>query len=182
MVNLLQRRKGALSFFIPDLYVHEIADIDADMLRNSGIKLVISDIDNTLAPYENELPPEMALELYSRLERAGIGIALVSNNNAERVERYNCNTRFPAVSKAGKPRPAALVRLMRESGVSRDETVMLGDQIFTDVCAGRAAGVRCILVDPIKDRTDAGTRLKRVGELPLKHIYRKKEKIESYEH
>ncbi len=175
MTQKLRRRRGAFSFFLPDLYVHDISALDAEMLRECGIKLVISDIDNTLAPYESPTPPDAALDFYRRLGECGIRIAFVSNNCAERVDLYNKQTCYPAISKAGKPKSSALLQLMREARVSPDEAVMLGDQIFTDVCAGRGAGVRCILVDPIKDRTDIGTRLKRVGEIPFKHLYKRKE-------
>lgn len=175
MTKKLTRRRGALSFFIPDLYVHDIAAIDTEMLVDSGIRFVISDIDNTLAPYESPTPHEAALDFYARLEAAGIKLAFVSNNKAARVDLYNGQTHYPAISKAGKPKKTALISLMEQVGASSDETMMLGDQIFTDVCAGRGAGVRCILVDPIKDRKDIGTRLKRVGEIPLKHLYKRKE-------
>ncbi len=102
MTKKLTRRRGALSFFIPDLYVHDIAAIDTEMLVDSGIRFVISDIDNTLAPYESPTPPEAALDFYARLEAAGIKLAFVSNNKAARVDLYNGQTHYPAISKGGK--------------------------------------------------------------------------------
>ena len=43
---------------------------------------------------------------------------------------------------------AALRRAMRLMGASPRQTVMIGDQVFTDVAAGNLAGVRTVLVRP----------------------------------
>ena len=50
------------------------------------------------------------------------------------------------------------------------------DQIFTDVWAGRNVGIRCIVVPPIKDKTDGFTRFKRLLERPILRYYRKHHK------
>ena len=42
---------------------------------------------------------------------------------------------------------------MRRAGVGPEATVMIGDQVFTDVAAGNLAGVRTVLVRP-QSRTD----------------------------
>jgi 4-nitrophenyl phosphatase len=46
----------------------------------------------------------------------------------------------------GKPRPALLRQAMARIGTRPQETVMVGDQVATDVAAGRAAGVYTVLV------------------------------------
>ena len=60
--------------------------------------------------------------------------------------------------------------------VPRENVCMLGDQIFTDVLAGQNAGLKTILVPPIKDKTDILTRSKRVLEKPFLKKYKKKHK------
>ena len=156
------------------LYIGGFTVADLSLLVVCAIMTMVVLVE-TGEKYESPTPPEAALDFYARLEAAGIKLAFVSNNKAARVDLYNGQTHYPAISKAGKPKKTALISLMEQVGASSDETMMLGDQIFTDVCAGRGAGVRCILVDPIKDRKDIGTRLKRVGEIPLKHLYKRKE-------
>ena len=54
----------------------------------------------------------------------------------------------------------------------------MGDQVFTDVWAARNAGIRVILVPPIKDKTDVFTKFKRLLERPVMRKYRKKHKGE----
>ena len=51
---------------------------------------------------------------------------------------------------------------MKERGLKRCECVVIGDQIFTDVLGGKAAGMRVIQVLPIDTKTDtAFIRFKR---------------------
>lgn len=161
--------------FIPDLYTDTIYDIDIEALKNAGIRAVISDIDNTLVPYSEPVPTESVSEWYEKIRKAGISVALVSNNCAERVTTFNGQTSYPAIADAHKPSKKPLAILMDKLGVKPHETVMLGDQIFTDVLSGRLAGTYCILVKPIKDRTDILTRSKRVLERPFLRAYKRKQ-------
>ena len=47
-----------------------------------------------------------------------------------------------------KPFPFAVRHALRKMGVTADEAVLIGDQVYTDICAGNLAGVRTILVRP----------------------------------
>jgi predicted HAD superfamily phosphohydrolase YqeG len=53
-------------------------------------------------------------------------------------------------------------------------TANMGDQIFTDVWAGRRMKLYTVLVPPIKDKRDLFTRFKRLLERPFKKAYYKK--------
>ncbi len=46
----------------------------------------------------------------------------------------------------GKPEPHMIEDALAYLGTSRDRTIMIGDQIVTDIAAGRRAGLRSILV------------------------------------
>lgn len=159
---------------IPDLYTDTVYDIDIEALRKAGVRAIISDIDNTLVPYSEPVPTESVSQWYKELLDAGISVALVSNNCAERVGIYNAQTAYPAIADAHKPSKKPLAELMDRLGVKPQETVMLGDQIFTDVLSGRLAGAYCILVKPIKDKKDILTRSKRILERPFLRAYKRK--------
>ena len=45
-----------------------------------------------------------------------------------------------------------------------EETVMIGDQIYTDIAGARKMGIEGILVDPIYHKEALGTKLWRVRE------------------
>ena len=53
---------------------------------------------------------------------------------------------------------------MRQEGEGPEATVMVGDQVFTDVVAGNLAGVRAILVRPQSRRDLWYTQIFRVFE------------------
>ena len=155
-----------------------------DFLLANGIRALILDIDNTLAPYEEPDPNERVLAWFSALKEAGIKAAFVSNNDFERVSRFNQKIGIPMYPKGKKPLKKYMRRAIESLGVSPSETAIMGDQIFTDVWAGRNVGIRCIVVPPIKDKTDFFTKFKRVLEKPILRYYRKcemkgKEKTEN---
>ena len=81
---------------VPDFMFGKFDDIDVDFLRSIDVRSLIIDIDNTLAPYEVPEPDERTREWFAALAEAGIGAALVSNNERERVERFNRKLCLPA--------------------------------------------------------------------------------------
>ena len=62
---------------------------------------------------------------------------------------------------------------MRDMGTDKSDTVLMGDQVFTDVWAAHNAGIRAILVPPINDKRDLLTRFKRLLERPVLRKYDK---------
>ena len=76
-------------FMTPDYMFRTFDEITPDFLRGLGICAILSDIDNTLAPYEQDEPDERIMNWIASLTEAGISIALVSNNDRERVELFN---------------------------------------------------------------------------------------------
>jgi 4-nitrophenyl phosphatase len=46
----------------------------------------------------------------------------------------------------GKPHPLMIEQALKHLGTSKEETVMIGDQIATDIVAGQSAGLRAILL------------------------------------
>jgi HAD superfamily phosphatase (TIGR01668 family) len=165
-----------MPFLAPDYYFETYAGASVEFLKNAGIRALVLDIDNTLEPYENAEPGEAVLAWFSALAEAGISAAFVSNNGKERVERFNKDLGKIAYCKAKKPFPGKIKRAMREMGVSKSETLFMGDQIFTDVFAARFAGIRAALVPPIKDKTDVLTRFKRLLERPIMKCYFRRNK------
>lgn len=165
-----------MPFLAPDYYFETYAGASVEFLKNAGIRALVLDIDNTLEPYENAEPSEDVRAWFSALSESGISAAFVSNNGKERVERFNKDLGNIAYYKAKKPFPFKIKRAMREMGVSKKETLFMGDQIFTDVLAARFAGIRVALVPPIKDKTDALTRFKRLLERPIMKCYFRRNK------
>ena len=160
--------------FTPDYMFGHFYEITPAFLKSIGVRAVLSDIDNTLAPYEQDEPDERIRAWVRSLSESGIKIALVSNNHAPRVELFNRELGLLAYPDSGKPKKKTLLRAMRELGVSIEETAMLGDQLLTDAWAGKHIGLPALIVPPIKDKTNLFFRLKRWCERPFIRKYAKK--------
>ena len=162
---------------VPDYYFAVFSDASAEFLSELGVKGIVLDIDNTLEPYENPSPGEHVLRWFDELRAAGIKAAFVSNNGRERVELFNKELGLPSYYKAGKPFKKKVLMALSDMGVSRDEAILMGDQVFTDVWAARNAGIRAILLPPINDKRDILTKAKRLLEKPIIRKYKKRHNI-----
>ena len=118
------------------------------------MRLVLLDRDNTCVPRDAASAPEEVVAWLDRARAAGLGLCLVSNNfHSSQVGRTARELGVEVVDHAMKPAPFALRRAMRLMGARPEETVMVGDQVFTDVVAGNLAGIRTVLVRP-QSRSD----------------------------
>ena len=167
-------------FFTPDYMFATFDAVTPAFLQSIGVRALLIDIDNTLAPYEEPDPNERVLAWFAELEKNGIKAALVSNNHAPRVERFNKSLGLIAYPDSGKPGRKTLERAMKELGVTHTETAMLGDQILTDCFAGKHIGLCAIIVPPIKDKTNLFFRFKRLVERPFIRKYARKNGYQPY--
>ena len=130
-------------------YVAAVELIDVDSLSAAGVRLVLLDRDNTCVPRDTKRPPAAVLAWLEAVRAAGIKTYIVSNNfHTDQVSASAAELGCDFVDHAMKPAPFALERAMEAAGEGPEHTVMVGDQVFTDVVAGNLAGVRTILVRP----------------------------------
>ena len=162
---------------MPDYMFRTFDEITPAFLTSLGVKAILADIDNTLAPYEQPEPDERIKGWIASLAEAGIGIAFVSNNDWERVNRFNATLGVPAYAKSGKPFKKNLIKAMNDLGGTLETTVMLGDQLLTDALAGHNLGVKCLIVPPIRDKKNAFFRFKRWLEKPVVKKFKKRNGI-----
>ena len=147
--------------FFPDYKFNSINDIDINILNNRGIKFAILDIDNTLVPYTSPKPDDNALKFLNKLKENNIEYCFVSNNHGERINLFNEEIGAPVYPNAAKPLLLGIRKAMKTFGADKNNTVIIGDQVFTDVWGGKRAGILTILVDPIKECDTAFFRFKR---------------------
>lgn len=155
------------SIFTPDYMFASYKDVTPDFLHSIGIKALLIDIDNTLAPYEQPLPDEHIKAWFRSLSENNISAAFVSNNDAKRVDLFNSEIGIPAFSKSGKPFSKNLFAAMSILGSDVSNTAMLGDQLLTDASAGNNIKLTTIIVPPIKDKNNFFFRSKRRIEVPV---------------
>ncbi|MDE7326287.1 MAG: HAD-IIIA family hydrolase, partial [Lachnospiraceae bacterium] len=113
------------------------------------------------------------LALMERLKGMGFCVMFLSNNNEERVARFNREIGAGYICKAGKPSPANYIRAMERMGTSPETTVFIGDQLFTDIWGAKRAGIRAYLVKPLAKREEIQIVLKRKLERVVLFFYRR---------
>lgn len=160
--------------FVPEYYFGTFDEASAEFLLSIGVKGIVLDIDNTLEPYEHPKAGKHVVSWIESLWAAGIKTAIVSNNNECRVNIFNEEFGMPAYPRGGKPFKKNVINAIREMGISQNEAILMGDQIFTDVWAAHNAGISAILVPPINDKKDLLTKFKRILEIPVLRIYKKR--------
>lgn len=158
-------------YLFPDIKYNSINDIDVEMLAKKGIKFAILDIDNTLVPYTSPKPNQDALSFLDKLNDNEIKYCFVSNNSANRIDIFNEEICAPAFSKAGKPLLFGINKAMNVLGAMKENTVLIGDQVFTDTLGGKRAQILTILVDPIKEVDTLFFKFKRYFERKIIKSY-----------
>ncbi len=142
--------------FFDKLYPKKMAasPYELDWETLAGIyRGVIFDIDNTLVAHGAPASRE-AIELFLRLHRLGMKTMLVSNNGEERIRPFAEAVKTDYVPKAGKPKTEGYQRAMKRMGTVPENTLFIGDQIFTDIWGANRAGIDTILAEPLDPSTD----------------------------
>ena len=164
-----------LHMFYPDEYLDSTYEIDFDLLYKKGYRGVIFDIDNTLVPHG--APADARAEaLFSHLKSIGFSCCLLSNNQRPRVELFNKNIGVNFIEDAHKPSVKSYQKAMKIMGTDTENTLFVGDQLFTDVFGARRTGIHSILVKPIHPKEEIQIVLKRYLEKIVLHFYKKKQK------
>ena len=154
---------GAIRRICPDQYSDVTYTIDFEKLYESGKRGILFDIDNTLVPH-GAPADERAIGLFERLRNIGFKICLISNNNEKRVKPFAEAVDAYYVSNAWKPKRVGYIKGIREMGITIEEAVFVGDQLFTDVWGARRAGIYSILVKQIDKKEGFNIIVKRFFE------------------
>jgi HAD superfamily phosphatase (TIGR01668 family) len=154
-----ERRNHAL--LKPDLQVSGVWEIDLDCLSEKGIAGIILDIDNTLAPWGSYEIPDRIREWVEKAKSKGFGLCILTNNYSSRADWFSRELDVPAVKGWVKPWAWGYRMAMRELGTDADSSVMVGDQLFTDIRGANRLGIYSILVSPLSNRELFHTRIKR---------------------
>ncbi|MBR1796617.1 MAG: HAD family hydrolase [Clostridiales bacterium] len=131
----------------PHMVCKSVYDIPLTELKAQGKTLLLLDFDNTLGPDHATEPDEYAYNFISKLKEEGFKCCLVSNAKSGRSSGIAKLLDIPCVTYAHKPRPDGVYRALKLMDEAPDNAVMIGDQVFTDVIAGRLAPVYTILVE-----------------------------------
>jgi hypothetical protein len=154
---------------IPRGFYETVTDLSPDALARRGIRLVLADLDNTLVPYGVTEPTAEVAAWKQALDKAGVQLFLLSNSRRPgRPQGFAEKLGIPVLGHAGKPKKKGYLLAMERMGCKPEETVMVGDQIFTDVLGANRVGVTPLLIRPIRLAGNPGRYLRYAVETPFR--------------
>jgi len=159
----------------PDFYYNSVLEIPYEELFATGIRGLIFDIDNTLTAFDAKLPPQEVSDLIEYLLQMGFKICLLTNNTTKRLNGFNSELKLPGIANAVKPMKRGIIKAMKLIDTDAASSVMIGDQLLSDVWAGRNAGVKTIMVKPTTERDFFFVKFKRLIErIMLRKFFQEK--------
>lgn len=162
------------TYFMPNDYVQSVFQIDIEKLANSGFKGIITDLDNTLVGWDVKTPTKEIQEWFKKANDLGLTITIVSNNSEKRVSGFSKDLDVDFIFKARKPMGRAFKKAIQHMNIKPEETVVIGDQMLTDVLGGNNNGLYTIMVVPVKKTDGFLTRLNRIIERRLLNYFKRK--------
>ncbi len=159
--------------FIPDIYQKSIYAIDYENLKNRGIKCILFDLDNTIAPVNVSGPDKEMKDLVADIELLGIKVIILSNSNKNRVRPFKEGLNVDSSFSSHKPFKKKYKKVMHIYNFSDNEIACIGDQLLTDIYGANRMGFLSILVHPISNVDLIGTKINRIFE---RRIFKKLER------
>ena len=159
---------------IPRYVFRELTDISPNLIKKLGIKLLMLDLDNTVAAYSEHSPSDSIARWITEIKNSDIELFIISNSSRTgRVDSFAKALQIGYITGASKPSPNGVTLTMKKKGFSAKESALVGDQIFTDVLAANRAGVISMIVKP-RRFTNPFLAIRYVLEMPLRAMCRNK--------
>jgi len=155
----LLRKIKYFNLLLPDFYLSSIFDIDLDTLYQRGMRAILLDLDNTIVQRDLENFSEEIVNWIKTAKQKNFKICIVSNNRPKRVYFLAQKLDLPAVCRFAKPLRTPFRQAMKILASKPGETVIVGDQIFTDILGGNRLGLCTILINPLEGKEFWATRL-----------------------
>lgn len=157
-----------MAIFTPSAALRRVTDVTEPLLRSLGAEALLLDVDNTLALDGSREPLSGTVEWSVKIRGEGFRVMILSNNFKGRVEPFAAKYGLPFFCMAMKPLPAAFRLAAGRMGVRREKTVVVGDQIFTDILGANLAGMKSILLRPVREENSVSFRIRRSMEKPIR--------------
>lgn len=160
--------------FCPVRAIDSLFDLDPEELYESGKRLVLLDLDNTLVAWRSSELTQATHDWVAAGHKVGLKFCIVSNTrNRERLRELA--ERLGVDWELGRFKPSRRMynAAMQRFATTPEQTLMVGDQIFTDVWGANRAGIDAIWIRQLTDQDFATTKINRLFEsVLLNRLYR----------
>lgn len=162
-----------MDIFIPDVYQKSIYTINYKKLKKNGIKCLLFDLDNTIAPYKVTEPDVKVKELFARLEE-DFKVIIISNSPKNRIRPFKEKLNVDCAYSSRKPFKTKYKKILEIYNFEIDEVACIGDQILTDILGANRMGFTSILVNRVAKYETIFTKFNRFFEgFILKNLTKK---------
>ena len=160
---------------IPDRLLQRYTDLTPQLLGQLDVRLLLCDLDYTLAPRSVTEPNEELHAWLNDCKKAGITVMILSNNrSSRRVETFCRELGIRYVGHAGKPSPRGYREAMELAGEDAAHTAMLGDKLLTDVLGAKRSGILALMVEPLGGPVGAWNHILHALQAPFKQIAKRR--------
>ena len=163
--------------FIPFAHSKSIYEIEPCFFVNHGVKVLFMDLDNTLDSYRDKEPKKETIDYVNRLKEAGLTPVIISNNKAHRVSGYANLLGVEFLSSARKPFSKRINQEIARRNVDKENVMLVGDQLMTDVLAAKGAKIRVVLTEKLVKEDQWTTHINRLFDRPIRKYHRKRNNL-----
>jgi len=162
-----------LKKLLPFAHAKSIYDVDVYFYSQIGIRVIFTDLDNTLDRYDTKLPSQRTIDYFNKIKQLGIQVYIISNNHELRVHDYAEMLGVNYMTLAGKPFSSKINRFIKEHNLCKDEIIFIGDQLLTDCVAAKGAGLKCMITEPLYKKDQWTTVINRRFDKLIRYYYNK---------
>lgn len=157
-----------MALFTPTYFTDKVTDINVNLLKKIKIKGIILDIDDTLVPHRHPMPEKETLKWINELKKNNIKVILVSNNFKKRVSSFAKKINVPYVCMGFKPLTWRIKKAIKILSIPKENVLIIGDQIFTDILGANFIKVKSVLIDPVSNSKTFLLKFKRFFEQSIR--------------
>ncbi len=150
--------------YVPDIYQKDIYTINYETLLSRGVKCLLFDLDNTIAPITESEPSNELTTLFDDLKKHDFKLIIFSNSPKFRVNKFQKLLKVDAVSSARKPSSKSFLAVIKKYQLAFSEVAIIGDSVMDDIAGGNNVGITTVLVDPISKKEFPLARIRRIIE------------------
>ena len=149
--------------------------VTSALLEQKGVRLLLCDLDYTLAPRSVPRPDETLRLWLADCKAAGVEVMILSNNrSSRRVQPFPADLVIRHPRHARKPHAPGCREAMSLAGVTPERTAMLGDKLLTDILGARRSGVLALMVEPLGGPVGAWNHVLHLLQRPFKAISKRR--------
>ncbi|RAP34673.1 YqeG family HAD IIIA-type phosphatase [Candidatus Marinamargulisbacteria bacterium SCGC AG-439-L15] len=138
------------SLLTPSAVYDDVESIDLQQLYDNGFTTFILDIDNTLMSYSERQISLQKEGWVEKVKSMGFRVFVVSNNSSKkRILRAAKQLDTDGLYFALKPFVYGVREFAEDQFIDFEKTVVVGDQLLTDIILGNWLRSYSVLVDPL---------------------------------